>query len=175
MCVSCTRCAYPPVSVVYDVRTYLHQLYRIYYQSMSAGCTCFLSLCVWKTRGWGSEEVYRAQASKGTRKSDTWFILFFKNKTKQRSSFELLSSFGLSLCTFLITKMRKSRCRMSIVNITMDNIAGTKGQDPLTPNHLLTMKTSVPLPPPPKKIKNCSPRSVRQEKIVKDGRREILE
>lgn len=40
---------------------------------------------------------------------------------------------------------------MSIINsrpLTTDNITDPKGEEPLTPNHLLTMKTSVPLPPP---------------------------
>lgn len=39
---------------------------------------------------------------------------------------------------------------MSIVNscpLSMDSITGPKCQDPLAPNHLLTMKTSVLLPP----------------------------
>nr|XP_020470233.1 uncharacterized protein LOC109968359 [Monopterus albus] len=42
---------------------------------------------------------------------------------------------------------------MSIVNsrpLTTDNISDPKGLEPLTPNDLLTMKTSVPLPPPGK-------------------------
>ncbi|CAI5682991.1 unnamed protein product [Oreochromis niloticus] len=42
---------------------------------------------------------------------------------------------------------------MSIVNsrpLTTDSISDPKGLEPLTPNHLLTMKTSVPLPPPGK-------------------------
>lgn len=40
---------------------------------------------------------------------------------------------------------------MSIVNnrpLTTDIISDPKSAEPLTPNHLLTMKTSVPLPPP---------------------------
>lgn len=40
---------------------------------------------------------------------------------------------------------------MSIVNnrpLTIDTINDPKSVEPLTPNHLLTMKTSVPLPPP---------------------------
>lgn len=40
---------------------------------------------------------------------------------------------------------------MSIVNnrpLTTDNMNDPKSVEPLTPNHLLTMKTSVPLPPP---------------------------
>ena len=42
---------------------------------------------------------------------------------------------------------------MSIINsrpLTIDSISDPKGEEPLTPNHLLTMKTSVPLPPPGK-------------------------
>ncbi|KAL6490189.1 hypothetical protein MHYP_G00005340 [Metynnis hypsauchen] len=42
---------------------------------------------------------------------------------------------------------------MSIVNsrpLTTDNINDPKGLEPLTPNHLLTMKACVPLPPPGK-------------------------
>ncbi|KAK0142370.1 hypothetical protein N1851_019891 [Merluccius polli] len=42
---------------------------------------------------------------------------------------------------------------MSIVNsrpLTTDNIGDPKSLEPLTPNHLLTMKSSVPLPPPGK-------------------------
>lgn len=40
---------------------------------------------------------------------------------------------------------------MLIVNnrpLTTDTINDPKGVGPLTPNHLLTMKTSIPLPPP---------------------------
>nr|XP_029136991.1 uncharacterized protein LOC114921292 [Labrus bergylta] len=40
---------------------------------------------------------------------------------------------------------------MSIVNnrpLTTDTISDPKSVEPLTPNHLLTMKTSLPLPPP---------------------------
>ncbi|RXN38546.1 hypothetical protein ROHU_001010 [Labeo rohita] len=42
---------------------------------------------------------------------------------------------------------------MSIINsrpLTTDTINDPKGLEPLTPNHLLTMKSSVPLPPPGK-------------------------
>lgn len=42
---------------------------------------------------------------------------------------------------------------MSIINsrpLTTNNINDPKGLEPLTPNHLLTMKSSVPLPPPGK-------------------------
>lgn len=42
---------------------------------------------------------------------------------------------------------------MSIINsrpLTANNINDPKGLEPLTPNHLLTMKSSVPLPPPGK-------------------------
>lgn len=44
---------------------------------------------------------------------------------------------------------------MSIVNnrpLTTDSINGPKSLEPLTPNHLLTMKSSVPLPPPGKSV-----------------------
>ena len=40
---------------------------------------------------------------------------------------------------------------LSIINnrpLTMDTISDPKSPEPLTPNHLLTMKTSLPLPPP---------------------------
>lgn len=40
---------------------------------------------------------------------------------------------------------------MTIVNnrpLTVDGINDPKGLEPLTPNHLLTMKSSIPLPPP---------------------------
>lgn len=40
---------------------------------------------------------------------------------------------------------------MSIVNnrpLTVDGLSDPKSLEPLTPNHLLTMKSSVPLPPP---------------------------
>lgn len=42
---------------------------------------------------------------------------------------------------------------MSIINsrpLTIDSISDPKSEVPLTPNHVLTMKTSVPLPPPGK-------------------------
>ncbi|KAI2647804.1 Gypsy retrotransposon integrase-like protein 1 [Labeo rohita] len=42
---------------------------------------------------------------------------------------------------------------MSVINtrpLTTDTINDPKGLEPLTPNHLLTMKSSVPLPPPVK-------------------------
>ncbi|KAJ8332755.1 hypothetical protein SKAU_G00416510, partial [Synaphobranchus kaupii] len=45
---------------------------------------------------------------------------------------------------------------MSIVNsrpLTTDTINDPKSVEPLTPNHLLTMKTSVPLPPPGKFVR----------------------
>lgn len=45
---------------------------------------------------------------------------------------------------------------MSIVNNrprTVDNISDPTSLEPLTPNHLITMKSSVPLPPPGKFIK----------------------
>ena len=45
---------------------------------------------------------------------------------------------------------------MSIVNsrpLTVDTINDPRSMEPLTPNHLLTMKSSIPLPPPGKFIK----------------------
>lgn len=42
---------------------------------------------------------------------------------------------------------------MSIVNsrpLTIDNVTDPKGLEPLTPNHLLTMKVYAPIPPPGK-------------------------
>lgn len=42
---------------------------------------------------------------------------------------------------------------MSIINsrpLTNDGVNDPKSREPLTPNYLLTMKTSVPLPPPGK-------------------------
>lgn len=45
---------------------------------------------------------------------------------------------------------------MSIVNnrpLTVDSISDPTSLEPLTPNHLLTMKSSVPLPPPGRFVK----------------------
>lgn len=54
-----------------------------------------------------------------------------------------------SLRTFLYEAM----CIVNNRPLTVDNINDPKSLEPLTPNHLITMKSSVPLPPPGKFVK----------------------
>ena len=49
-----------------------------------------------------------------------------------------------SLCTFMIEAEAIVNCG----SLTVDDLSSPEGVEPLTPNHLLTMKTSVVLPPP---------------------------
>ena len=49
-----------------------------------------------------------------------------------------------SLCTFFTEAEAIIYCRP----LTVDDLSSPEGVEPLTPNHLLTMKTSVVLPPP---------------------------
>ena len=49
-----------------------------------------------------------------------------------------------SLCTFMTEAEAIVNCRP----LTVDNLSSPEGVEPLTPTHLLTMKSSVILPPP---------------------------
>ncbi|CAI5660104.1 unnamed protein product [Oreochromis niloticus] len=55
----------------------------------------------------------------------------------------------VSLRTFLYEAM----CIVNNRPLTVDNINDPKSLEPLTPNHLITMKSSIPLPPPGKFVK----------------------